>query len=50
MTELDELELEVATLQAAKAELIAALQHLLAKPRCPRCRAAAQAVVDRLRK
>lgn len=30
-----------------KAELRAALQHLLAKPRCPRCRKAAQAILER---
>lgn len=40
---------DLTRLKQEKNELHAALQHLLAKPRCGRCRKAAQLVVDRIK-
>jgi hypothetical protein len=37
-------------LRAQKRDLIAALKHLLAKPRCSACRKAVQAVLERIEK
>lgn len=43
-------QLKASKLHADKADLIAALEHLLAKPSCSACRKAVRATIDRIKK